>query len=131
MEGVAGSNHGGDAQESVRCSRYNVGRGHLKPYGGAGAVGAKSNRAACNAQRLGDMPVQTSYFNSFAWIDTLGGISLRLDGDGCTSVNYRLIFLTLKHSALKCRGVGGNRCSNASNAKYSSVVDGCIRNSRN
>ena len=28
MEGVAGSNHGGDAQESVRCSRYNVGRGH-------------------------------------------------------------------------------------------------------
>jgi hypothetical protein len=59
MEGVAGSNHGGDAQESVRCSRYNVGRGHLKPYGGAGAVGAKGNRAACNAQRLCDMPVKT------------------------------------------------------------------------
>ena len=59
MEGVAGSNHGGDAQESVRCSRYNVGRGHLESDGGAGAVGAKGNRAACNAQRLGDMPIKT------------------------------------------------------------------------
>ena len=92
----------------MRCSRYNVGRGHLESDGGAGAVGAKGNRAACNAQRLGDMPVKTSYFNSFAWIDTLGGISLRLDGDGCTGVNYRLIFLTLKNSAFK-GGMCGKR----------------------
>ena len=36
-----------------------VGRGHLESDGGAGAAGAKSNRAACNAQRLCDMPVKT------------------------------------------------------------------------